>query len=175
MAGAADLIRVYEVSFFDVPTWWFPLVGVAMLLAGPIFEPISHKLTFSVWPRRRSQSRFVALNKLGGCFPYAFIMIWIGGTSAVTYWRYQDSVGRLERGDYEVVEGTIAITETREDRKGKLTDAITIEGVELIVSERYGNGYSNVSSDDGLLKNGVYARLAYIPEQGTILRIEMQP
>ena len=123
-----------------------------------------------LWKRNTFGGKIGMLLALGG-----LLLVTIGVsvdflTSDVVYDKYMSN-------DYLVVEGIIEEYEIGTDEKKAYPDRFRVDDVCFIIANpsQTGYGYSMRRADGGVLENGMYVRICYIPYEfeNVIMKIEI--
>jgi len=177
-SSTPELVTVFEISIFDVPLWWFPLVGFVFLTAATfgLFGPDRWKQIF-VWRKSQEASKFSRLfAKIFGWFGFLFTLVWMTGVTIFMYVSYQEFVVRYDANEFDIVEGRVHGLSSRTDPMGDIHEECFVQDAHFTFSnDGMTPGFSKLTREGAPIENGAFVRIAYHPDNMAILRLEAEP
>ena len=173
-SSAPDLVTVFEISIFDIPLWWFPLVGLIFVASTTfaLFGPEKLRQIF-VWRNTPTRKAF---SKLFGWFAFLISLVWMAGAVAFTYYSYQELIVRYANGDFEVIEGQVHGLSSRTNPMGDIYEEFIVQDAHFTLSDDgMTPGFSKLTREGAPIENGAFVRIAYHPDNMAILRLEAEP
>lgn len=119
-------------------------------------------------------------DKISGNAVKCFIAVFLSTIiiiTVVSFVKTQELYKQYENKEYNVVEGTIENYTTNITERGMFPDTFSVNGIEFEVSKdpSTGYGYPVQMADGGLLYDGLWCRIVYIPfrYENVIFKVEL--
>ena len=161
-----DYTVVFDVAREGYRNWRFPAFGLIFVSLGSkmVFAP-ELAVRLMPWASKRRPSKVAPAAFL------AFAVLWTSVTFALTYTEYRIDAGRLQSGDYQVVEGQVTRFVPMPAR-GHAMESFVVGGRRFSYSDYVLTaGFNNTSSHGGPVGEGLRVRISYAGN--TILRLEV--
>jgi hypothetical protein len=155
-AGYRTVFDISQKAF----NWWFPLAGVAFVLAGTVLIWLGKR---NRWPLRR---------RLPGYFMVVFSSFWSLTTFTDTYSEYHELRTTYRNGQFSVVEGPVTNFQPM-PYEGHRDECFSVMAQNFCYSDyAISAGFNNSASHGGPIRDGLPVRVSYVGSN--IVRLEVK-